>query len=67
MDTVAVTPFFAGLGDLNNDNAVNGRDILTFVNLATGASLVFNPAADFNADGLNDLGDLNAFVNRLTQ
>lgn len=63
----AATPFFAGLGDLNNDNAVNGRDIATFVNLATGASVVFNPAADFNADGLNDLVDLDAFVTRLTQ
>jgi len=63
----ATTAFFAGLGDLNNDNAVNGRDIATFVNLATGASLVFNPAADFNADGLNDLGDLDGFLTRLTQ
>jgi len=63
----ATTAFFGGLGDLNNDSSVNGRDIATFVNLVTGVQVSFNPAADFNADGLNDLNDLPAFLNRLTQ
>jgi len=55
---------WGGLGDVNNDMAINGKDISSFVQYVVGQS-AFHPAADFNADGLNDLGDLAPFVARL--
>lgn len=62
----AITTLYGGLGDLNDDYAVDGRDVQPFVSLITGVSgLVFNPAADFTADGLNDMDDVSPFVDRL--
>jgi hypothetical protein len=63
----ATTPFFGGLGDLNNNFQVNGTDISLFVAHLNGSIVAFHPAADFNADGLNDLNDLEGFVTRLLQ
>ncbi|MFQ5423151.1 MAG: hypothetical protein ACE5F9_04140 [Phycisphaerae bacterium] len=61
----ATTPFFGGLGDIDNNFAINGADIAPFVDLITGANLQFHPAADLNGDGLNDAGDLSLFVDAL--
>lgn len=61
----ATTSFYGGLGDINDDFAINGKDIAPFVQLATGAAISFNAAADFNGDGLNDVGDLPMFVDAL--
>ncbi len=62
----ATTVLYGGLGDINNDFAVDGRDVNSFVSLVTGAQgQVFNPAADFNADGLNDTDDMPLFIAKL--
>jgi glycosidase len=55
---------WGGLGDVNNDMVVNGKDIASFIQYVVGQT-AFHAAADFNADGLNDLNDLPAFVAKL--
>lgn len=63
----ATTSLWGGLGDMNNDFSIDGRDVAGFVVAVTGSDPepTFYPAADFNADGLNDLGDLAGFLDVL--
>jgi alpha-amylase len=56
--------FYGGLGDVNNDFAINGRDIASFIQYVVGQT-AFHAAADFNGDGLNDANDVPAFVAEL--
>ena len=55
---------WGGLGDVNNDLSINGKDVATFLQKAVDQTS-FHPAADFNADGLNDTADIPAFVTKL--
>ena len=61
----ALTPFFGGLGDVDNNFAINGADIAPFVDLVAGSNAIFHPAADFNGDGLNDAADVTPMVARV--
>lgn len=61
----ANTAIGAGLGDVNTSYTIDGNDIQPAVGLMTGVTLSFNPALDFNADGLNDLNDMSQFITRL--
>ncbi len=55
----------AGLGDLNTSYTIDGADIQVAAGLLTGAINAFNPALDYNCDGLNDANDVPGFVNSL--
>jgi hypothetical protein len=47
-----------GFGDLNFDNTVNSTDINTLPTYVQSNGQQFNPAADVNGDGFNDLADV---------
>ncbi|HPD29387.1 MAG TPA: hypothetical protein PLL20_05290 [Phycisphaerae bacterium] len=55
---------FDGLGDMNNDNRTNNRDIFSFVQMA-GAGNQFSPAGDMNGNGLVDQDDVPLFADRM--
>lgn len=55
----------AGLGDLDHDGDVDPNDISLFQTIYNSANQQFNPASDFNADGLVDVKDLPLFYERL--
>ena len=51
----------AGLGDLDFDGDVDLNDTQEFETVFMSENLLFNPAADFNADGQIDYADLDLF------
>lgn len=59
------TIFGAGLGDLDFDGDYDEADVSEFGSVLYSHNAQFNPAADFNADGLVDLQDLTALGTRL--
>lgn len=52
------TIFGAGLGDLDVDGDVDPDDMAAFEAIYLSENDLFNPAADFNGDGLVDINDL---------
>ncbi len=58
----ADTAIGAGLGDVNTSYTIDGDDVQPAVGLISGVTQSFNPALDFNADGLNDVSDLPPLV-----
>jgi alpha-amylase len=61
------TPNGLGLGDLSEDGKITTTDIFDFYEDAKSNGLLFNPAADFNGDGLINLTDWQAFGQELRQ
>src|SRR5262249_12881987 len=61
----ANTAIGAGLGDVDTSYFIGGNDNQPAVGLISGVTPSFNPALDFNADGLNDVNDLSPFVQKL--
>ncbi|MFP6577080.1 MAG: Ig-like domain-containing protein, partial [Pirellulaceae bacterium] len=55
----------AGLGDLNHDGQYNETDVQTFKTVFESNQQQFNPAGDFNADGLTTYYDLVALIEKL--
>ncbi len=55
----------AGLGDLNYDSAYTTTDVNTFATVYDSLNTLFNPAADFNGDGLIDIIDAGLLGDRL--
>jgi hypothetical protein len=56
------TIYGAGLGDLNFDGKYDSTDVQLFGNLLASNNTQFNPAADFNGDGIIDNSDLILFT-----
>ena len=57
----------AGLGDLDFNGQYNETDVQAFEVVFNSAQGQFNPAGDFNADGLTTYADLVALVARLQE
>ncbi|HEY1921284.1 MAG TPA: hypothetical protein VGG44_00850, partial [Tepidisphaeraceae bacterium] len=56
-----------GLGDLNADGHINTTDAFSFYNNVLSNGQSFNPAADMNGTGLNDVNDWLLFEAELQQ
>jgi len=56
-----------GLGDLNEDGHINSTDVNDFFQLVQSNGLQFNPAADMNGEGVNDVNDWLLFDQELQQ
>ncbi|HEX4052995.1 MAG TPA: dockerin type I domain-containing protein [Tepidisphaeraceae bacterium] len=56
-----------GLGDLNADGHINTTDVYDFYNDVLSNGQAFNPAADMNGTGLNDVNDWLLFDAELQQ
>ena len=56
-----------GLGDLNEDGHINTTDVFNFSNNVAGNGMAFNPAADMNGLGFNDVNDWLLFGQELVQ
>ncbi len=63
----AETIYGAGLGDLNFDGSIDQTDVDLFKTLYVSRNDSFNPAADFNGDGLITYRDLVDYRDRLRQ
>lgn len=63
----ATTGTGLGAGDVDANGVRDARDIRPFIWLLTGFNPNFGPAADMNCDGLNDLDDIQLFVESLLQ
>ena len=63
----AETIYGAGLGDLNFDGTIDQTDVDLFKTLYVNRNDNFNPAADFNGDGLITYRDLVDYGDRLRQ
>ncbi|MEO1526972.1 MAG: GEVED domain-containing protein [Planctomycetota bacterium] len=59
------TIFGAGLGDLDFDGGVDADDVALMQAVFNSNNAEFNPAADFNGDGLVDVEDLALFYELL--
>jgi glycosidase len=57
----------AGLGDLNGDGLYTAGDVSAFAAILNSNNTQFNPAADFNGDGLVNNTDLLLLGQKLTQ
>ena len=60
------TIYGAGLGDLNFDGLYNTADVAAFATLMAANNTLFNPAADFDHDGIINRTDLIDFGAKLS-
>jgi alpha-amylase len=56
-----------GLGDLNADGKINSTDVYQFYTNVNSNGQAFNPAADMNGTGFNDVNDWLLFQQELIQ